>query len=164
MFNKHCKRVKMANIAQLVNVLQAVILTEGDKMIKTPTYHVFKMFSCHQDGTLLESSVNTTKIGLEEQYMVPNLSESVSRDKDGRIHITVGNLSCTDAYDVSSVLMGETIKSVKATVVGGKMDAHNTFDEPDVVEEKALDGISFEGDRIIFNIPASSVVHIEAEI
>ncbi len=164
MFNKHCKRVKMANIAQLVNVLQAVILTEGDKMIKTPTYHVFKMFSCHQDGTLLESSVNTTKIGLEEQYMVPNLSESVSRDKDGRIHITVGNLSCTDAYDVSSVLMGETIKSVKATVVGGKMDAHNTFDEPDVVEEKALDGISFEGDRIIINIPASSVVHIEAEI
>ena len=83
---------------------------------------------------------------------------------DGKIHITLGNLSCTDAYEVSSTLMGSQIKSVKATVVGGKMDDHNTFDEPDVVSEKAFDNISFEGDRISFTIPASSVMHIEAEI
>ncbi|MBO4604331.1 MAG: alpha-N-arabinofuranosidase [Clostridiales bacterium] len=163
-FNKHCKRVKMANIAQLVNVLQAVILTEGDRMIKTPTYFVFKMYSCHQDGELLESSVNAEQIGLEDQYMVPNLHESVSKDKDGKIHITLANLSCTDAYDVSSTLMGAQIKSVKASVVGGSMDDHNTFDEPDVVSEKAFDNISFEGDRISFKIPASSVMHIEAVI
>ncbi|MBR3248360.1 MAG: alpha-N-arabinofuranosidase [Clostridiales bacterium] len=163
-FNKHCKRVKMANIAQLVNVLQAVILTEGDRMIKTPTYFVFKMYSCHQDGELLESSVNAEQIGLEDQYMVPNLHESVSKDKDGKIHITLANLSCTDAYDVSSTLMGVQIKSVKASVVGGRMDDHNTFDEPDVVSEKTFDNISFEGDRISFKIPASSVMHIEAVI
>ena len=154
----------MANIAQLVNVLQAVILTEGDKMIKTPTYYVFKMYSCHQDGTLVESSVKTDKIGLEDQYMVPNLHESVSKDKDGKIHITLGNLSCSEAYDVSSTLMGNSIKSVKASVVGGKMDDHNTFDAPDVVSEKAFDAISFEGDKLSFKIPASSVMHIEVEI
>ena len=163
-FNKHCKRVKMANIAQLVNVLQAVILTEGDKMIKTPTYYVFKMYSCHQDGELLESSVNAEKIGLEDEYKVPNLHESVSKGKDGKIHITLGNLSCSEAYDVSSTLMGNSIKSVKATVVGGKMDDHNTFDEPEIVSEKVFDGVSFEGDKLSFKIPASSVMHIEVEI
>jgi alpha-N-arabinofuranosidase len=163
-FNKHCKRVKMANIAQLVNVLQAVILTEGDKMVKTPTYHVFKMFSCHQDGELLESSLNSEKIGLEDEYMVPNLQESVSKGKDGKVHITLGNLSCTDPYEVSSTLMGASIKSVKASVVGGKMDAYNTFDDPDVVTEKAFDGVKFGGDKLTFTIPASSVMHIEVEI
>ncbi|MGN1188361.1 MAG: alpha-N-arabinofuranosidase, partial [Lachnospiraceae bacterium] len=87
-FNKHCDRVKMANIAQMVNVLQSVLLTEGDKMIKTPTYHVFNMYKYHQDAELLDSFIQTEKIGLEEQYMVPNLNESVSLGKDGRIHIT----------------------------------------------------------------------------
>ena len=140
----------MANIAQLVNVLQAVILTEGDKMVKTPTYYVFKMFSAHQDGELLESTINTDKIGLEDQYMVPNLHESVS--------------SCTDSYDVASSLMGESIKSVKATVLAGKMDAYNDFDNPDVVSEKVFDEIKIDGDKITFKIPASSVMHIEVEI
>ena len=63
----------MANIAQLVNVLQSVILTDGPEMIKTPTYHVFKMYSAHQDATLVDSYIETEKIGLEEEYMVPNL-------------------------------------------------------------------------------------------
>ena len=163
-FNKHCKRVKMANIAQLVNVLQAVILTEGDKMVKTPTYYVFKMFSRHQDGELLESSLNCSKIGLEDEYMVPNLHESVSKGKDGKVHITLGNLSCTDSYEVASNLMGEAIKSVKATIVGGKMDDYNTFDNPAVVTEKAFDDIKIDGDKLVFTIPASSVMHIEVEI
>ena len=89
---------------------------------------------------------------------------TTDRSGDGKIHITLGNLSCTDAYEVSGTLMGSQIKSVNATVVGGKMDDHNTFDEPDVVSEKPFDNISFEGDRISFTIPASSVMHIEAEI
>ena len=122
------------------------------------------MFSCQQDGTLLESSVNTTRIGLEDEYMVPNLSESVSKDSEGKIHITLANLSCTDAYEVAGNLMGEEIKSFKASVVGGKMDAHNTFDEPSVVEEKVFDDIKVDGSKIMFKIPASSVIHIEAVI
>ena len=107
---------------------------------------------------------NAEKIGLEDEYKVPNLHESVSKGKDGKIHITLGNLSCSEAYDVSSTLMGNSIKSVKATIVGGKMDDHNTFDEPEVVSEKVFDGVSFEGDKLSFKIPASSVMHIEVEI
>ena len=72
-FNKHCDRVKMANIAQLVNVLQAVILTEGDKMIKTPTYHVFNMYKYHQDGELLDSYIETKKSVLKTRTWFPTL-------------------------------------------------------------------------------------------
>ncbi len=88
-FNKHSDRVKMANIAQMINVLQAVILTEGSKMIKTPTYHVFDMYKYHQDADLLDSTLETETVGLEEENMVPNLSESVSIDADGVMHITM---------------------------------------------------------------------------
>jgi alpha-N-arabinofuranosidase len=163
-FNKHCKRVKMANIAQLVNVLQAVILTEGPKMIKTPTYYVFKMFSCHQDNELLESSIDTESIGLEEKYMVPNLTESVSKDKDGRIHITLTNLSATDSYEIESDIVGSDIKSVKGSVVSGAITAHNTFDEPDVVKEEVFDAFETKGDKLTFKIPAASVMHIEVTV
>ena len=160
-FNKHCKRVKMANIAQLVNVLQAVILTEGEKMVKTPTYHVFKMYSCHQDNELLESSVDTKQIGLEDDYMVPNLTESVSRAKDGRIHITLTNLSLDEAYDIEALIPGLDIKSAAGEMVGGAKDALNTFDEPDNVKIEKFDDIKIEGDKILFKIPASTVLHIE---
>ena len=64
-FNKHSDRVKMANLAQMVNVLQSVLLTEGDKMVKTPTYHVFNMYKYHQDATLVESSIETETIGTQ---------------------------------------------------------------------------------------------------
>ena len=160
-FNKHADRVKMANIAQLVNVLQAVILTEGEKMIKTPTYYVFKMYSAHQDNDLLESSIDTKKVGLEDEYMVPNLTESVSVDRSGKIIITVTNLSLDEEAMIESVLLGANIKDVKAKIVKGKMDDHNTFDAPDVVKEEEFKNISFKNDKIRYTIPPSSVMCIE---
>ncbi|MBQ7863641.1 MAG: alpha-N-arabinofuranosidase, partial [Lachnospiraceae bacterium] len=102
-FNKHCDRVKMANIAQMVNVLQSVILTEGAKMILTPTYHVFKMYNCHQGAELLDSYVETVKIGTEKDQ-VPNLTESVSLGTDGKIHITMTNLSVNEDYEIEGLL------------------------------------------------------------
>ena len=163
-FNKHCNRVKMANIAQLVNVLQAVILTEGDRMIKTPTYHVFNMYKHHQGGTLVASHINADTIGLEKEYMVPNLHESCSKDKNGKYHITLANLSCSDPYDIETTLTGNPVKSVKAQIVEGKMDAKNTFDEPDTVSVKDFDPVSSENDKIRFTIPACSVMLLEVEL
>ena len=154
----------MANIAQLVNVLQAVILTEGPKMIKTPTYYVFKMFSSHQDNELLESSIDTETIGLEKEYMVPNLTESVSKDKDGKIHITLTNLSAADSYEIETSLLGNAVKAVKGEIVTGKITDHNTFDEPDVVKDEDFDAFKFDSDKITFSIPASSVMHIEVTV
>ena len=130
-------------------------------MIKTPTYHVFKMYSCHQDNELLHSTIDTKTIGLEEQYMVPNLTESVSRDKEGKIHITLTNLSLDESYDIEAVLADLDIKSVTAEVVAGTMNAKNTFEEPENVKIEVYDDVRIEGDKLIFKIPSSSVLHIE---
>ena len=154
----------MANIAQLVNVLQAVILTEGEKMIKTPTYYVFKMYSAHQDNELLESTIDTKQVGLEDEYMVPNLTESVSVDRAGRIHITITNLSLDEEAPVESSLLGETVKGVKGTVIKGKMDDHNTFDEPAKVKDVPFENIMFKNDKIRYTVPACSVLHLEVEV
>ena len=98
-FNKHCDRVKMANIAQMVNVLQSVILTEGAKMLLTPTYYIFRMYKYHQNAQLIESFVETEEIGTEE-HKIPDLTESVSMDAEGSIHITLGNASVAEAKEV----------------------------------------------------------------
>ena len=163
-FNKHCDRVKMANIAQLVNVLQAVILTEGKKMLLTPTYHAFKMYQCHQDNDLVSSYLETDKIGAEEEYQVPNLHESVSVDKDGVVHITVANLSATEAYELESVLWDTKVKEVSATVLSGEMHAHNTFENPDSVHTEAFQDYQVENERIRITVPACGIVHMAVTV
>lgn len=107
LFNKHSDRVKMANIAQMVNVLQSMILTEGEKLVKTPTYHVFDLYQVHQENDLLASSLETEQVGLEDEYMVPNLTESVSIDADGVLHITMTNVDLEKAYPVEAVILGK---------------------------------------------------------
>jgi alpha-N-arabinofuranosidase len=161
-FNKHCDRVKMANIAQLVNVLQAVILTEGEQMLLTPTYHVFKMFKCHQDAELLESWVESENIGLGE-YQVPNLQESVSLGKDGLVHITLNNLSLTDTYPINVSLAGMKIAAATGEILTGGMSDHNTFEDKDKVKTESFGGIQIENDGLIFEIPPCSVVHVAVE-
>lgn len=159
-FNKHCDRVKMANIAQLVNVLQAVILTEGEAMVKTPTYHVFKMYSAHQGNKLLESIIDTKEIGLEDEYMVPNLTESASVDENGTIHITLTNLSCSESYDIEALLPDENISECVAEIVTGNMGDFNSFDNPTLITTKAFTDVKMDNDKIKFPIPACSVMHI----
>lgn len=160
-FNKNCNRVKMANIAQMVNVLQAVILTEGSKMVKTPTYHVFNMYKYHQDGELLDSFIETREIGLEEQNMVPDLSESVSVDREGRIHVTVANLSVSEAREIETIVSGEKVKAAQGEILVGGMKDHNTFDKPEQVKPVPFEGVKLTGgESLSFQIPACSVVHL----
>ncbi|MGN1148872.1 MAG: alpha-N-arabinofuranosidase [Lachnospiraceae bacterium] len=163
-FNKHCDRVRMANIAQLVNVLQAVILTEGEKMILTPTYHVFNMYKHHQEAELLDSFLETENIGIEKEYQVPNLNESVSVDKNGRIHITMNNLSVEKAYEVEGIFAETAIKEVKGTVLTGDMCAHNTFEEPEKVHPIQYDAFRIVENKLVFSIPACSVLHLEVTV
>ena len=160
LFNKHCDRVKMANIAQMVNVLQAVILTDGDKMIKTPTWHAFNLYKVHQDGELLESSIETKEVGTETNK-VPNLSESVSMDAKGKIHVTLTNLSLDEDTDIEALFAHTPIKSVKGTILTGKMTDHNTFDKPEKVKSKKFNGATIDGETVKFTIPACSVLHLE---
>lgn len=162
LFNKHCDRVRMANIAQLVNVLQAVILTEGEQMLLTPTYHVFDLYKCHQDGELLDSFLETKEIG-EEDAKVPNLTESVSLGCDGKIHITMGNLSPDESYEIEGILAETGIKSIKGRILTGQMQDHNTFDDPDKVHTRSFERIGCQGNRLTFTIPPCSVLELEVE-
>ncbi|MDO4297125.1 MAG: alpha-L-arabinofuranosidase C-terminal domain-containing protein [Lachnospiraceae bacterium] len=162
-FNKHSDRVKMANIAQMVNVLQAVILTDGPEMIKTPTWHVFNMYKHHQDATLVDSYLETETIGEEAQYMVPNLTESASIDADGKLQITVANLSLTDSYPVDARITGFCGEKVTAEILCEEMHAMNTFEDPEAVVTKCFDGVERVHGGLKFTIPACSVVHITVE-
>ena len=164
-FNKHCDRVKMANLAQMVNVLQSVILTEGPKMIKTPTYHVFHMYRHHQGATLLNSTltgVGETGIG---EWKVPEVTESVSEDAEHIITVTLNNLSADEEKEIEIVIAGdEHIYSVKeAKVVSAEMHAHNTFDAPELVKEEVFTAYKKCADGIKIMLPPCSVVELRLQ-
>ena len=156
-FHKHSDRVKMANIAQLVNVLQAVILTEGEKMVLTPTYYVFKMFQGHQGAQLIDSFMETEEIGTGGNT-VPNLHESASIQEDGTINLSVSNLSSDTSYEVDSIIVETEVKEVKAEILSGATDAYNTFDRPEQIKAECYDNYEVTGKGIRFTIPACSIV------
>ena len=164
-FNKHCDRVKMANLAQMVNVLQSVILTEGPKMIKTPTYHVFHMYRHHQGATLLNSTltgVGETGIG---EWKVPEVTESVSEDAEHIITVTLNNLSADEEKEIEIAFAGdEHVYSVKeAKVVSAEMHAHNTFDVPELVKEEEFTAYKKCGNGIKVMLPPCSVVELRLQ-
>ena len=158
-FNKHCERVKMANIAQMINVLQSVILTEGEKMVLTPTYYAFYLYQNHQDATLVDSYLQTNQIGTEK-YQVPNLHESVSISKDGHLNITINNLSVTENYEVQMILTDWKAEDIKGTILTGKMNAYNTFEEPENVKLYDFKDYTITEQGIKLIIPACSVLHL----
>lgn len=158
-FNKHSDRVKMANIAQLANVLQSVVLTEGSKMLLTPTYHVFDLYKAHQGGTLIDSFIETETIG-NEKSAVPNLHESVSMNSKGNITATVCNLSVTDDYDIELSIFDKGVKSAKATILHNKMNACNTFENPANVCTEEFTDIVMKDGKLRFKIPACSVLSL----
>lgn len=162
-FNKHCDRVKMANIAQMVNVLQSVILTEGAKMLLTPTYYVFHMYKYHQNAQLLDSFLEIDEIGTEN-CKVPAVSESVSMNDDGTIHITLGNLSPTAQQEIEIQFYEQKPIQVNGTVLTGSMTAHNTFDQPDTIKEQEFTAYSVTGQNTIqLTLPSCSVLHLEVK-
>ncbi len=152
-FNNHSDRVVMANIAQCVNVLQSVILTEGERMIKTPTYHVFDMYKEHQDAMLADSFIDD-KSGL------PDISQSVSV-KDGKMHITISNASLTEEKEINAEISGFDFNKVSAEILTEDVHAHNTFDIPNKVETKTFTNVKMSENTLKFTLPPCSVVAIE---
>ncbi len=159
-FNKHCDRVKMANIAQMVNVLQAVILTEGEKMILTPTYHVFHMYRQHQGATLLETRLTGVREIGPEEWSVPAITESTSVDQDGVITVTMNNLSTTQKETVDVELVDGTISVVEARIVSGDIHDYNSFEQPEQVVEKEYTDYNVDAEGLHVILPPASVVEI----
>jgi alpha-N-arabinofuranosidase len=158
-FNKHCDRVYMANIAQTVNVLQAIILTEGGKMVLTPTYYVFDLYQHHMDAKELACEVEAAQLGTEK-FRVAGVTASAS-EKDGFVTVTLSNLDPDKADEVVISLPGAA--EVTGRILQGKMDAYNDFGNSPLKTE-AFSDFEIRGDEIHVRMPACSVAELRVKI
>lgn len=163
-FNKHSDRVRMANLAQTINVLQSVILTEGADMLLTPTYHVFDLYKEHQDSDLVESSIETRNIGLDEEFLVPEITESASVAADGTLHITLTNASLCDTLPIEAVVQGHAVLSAKGEMVHGAMAEKNTFEEPEQIAVQKFTDCRITEEGFVLNLPPRSVVRLSVTL
>lgn len=162
-FNKHSDRVKLATIAQMINVLQSVILTEGEKMVLTPTYYVFHLFKEHMDATLLDTFMETEKIGTGKN-LIDNLFESSSVDADGNITVTICNTSMTANQNVDATLYGVVAESAEAEIlVSGDPHDCNTFEEPCKVGLKQH-AVNLTENGFYMEVPAASVIRVRIQV
>jgi len=158
-FNSHSDRVRMANLAQMVNVLQSVILTEGNKIVLTPTYHVFDLYKGHQNSTLIESYIQQDLIGTDEAQ-VPTLNVSASEGIDGKVRVTITNLSATESQDLICHLSGNTFSSASIRYISGDIDDFNDFGKPQKVSIETMPDITIDNNTFILDIPACCVMEI----
>jgi alpha-N-arabinofuranosidase len=160
-FNNHADRVKVANLAQMVNVLQSVILTKDDKMVLTPTYYVFKMFRVHQEAKLLTTNLRCEDYSYNGKS-IPAITASASVDADGKVHITLANLNPSKEITVTCPLIGNTYKTVTGEVLtASEMAAYNSFEKPDAVKTAPFSGFKMKDNVLMITMPAKSVVAIE---
>ena len=158
-FNKHSDRVKMANIAQLVNVLQSVILTDGEDMLLTPTYHVFEMYKEHQDAILLGSFIENETIGTENEK-IAMLSESASMAEDGSINLTLVNASDDKAEEVKVITVEHKAEKVEGRIITAEMHEYNDFSSKNKVKAEDYTDFKIESDGITLKVPAMSVINL----
>ena len=162
-FNKHADRVQMANLAQTVNVLQAVVLTDEEKMILTPTYWVFYMYKVHQNATLLPISFTSNKYK-QGNREIDAVSVSASKDENGKIHITLVNADLNNEQKIDTQLLGAKAKKVNGQILTtDKIDDHNSFDNPSKVKVKDFNGASLSNGNLSITLPPSSVVMLELQ-
>lgn len=160
-FNNHCERVRMANLAQTVNVLQAVILTDKEKIILTPTYHVMEMYNVHHDAVMLPITVQTDSYVVGDEK-VDAVSCSASKDKSGSIHVSLVNVDINRPHEVNLDLQGVKVNSIKGRILTSeKVQDHNTFDNPDKISPKTFNTFLQNENNLKVTIPPFSVVVLE---
>jgi alpha-L-arabinofuranosidase len=162
-FNQNADRVQMANIAQTVNVLQAMILTEGKQMILTPTYHVFEFYNVHHDALLIPMDLDQGTYEFNGESIRP-LTATASRpsaDSDV-INITISNLDPTAGRTVETAINGFNASSVSGRILtADDMTAHNTFENPNVVAPAPFDGARISDGKLVIDLPPMSLVVLE---
>jgi alpha-N-arabinofuranosidase len=164
-FHRHADRLVMANIAQTLNVLQAMILTDPDSkaLVLTPTYHVFQMNKGHQDAASLRVDVRgalpSRTVG---EATLETVSISASR-KDGRLLVSLSNLDTEAAADVEIDLRGGTLGEIESLILtAGALQEHNTPESPESVAPRPHKGVSVAGDTLRVHLPAHSFVTVSA--
>jgi alpha-N-arabinofuranosidase len=164
LFQHHADRISMANIAQMINVLQAMILTDKDKMVLTPTYHVFEMYKVHQGATSLPIALSTPDY-VFGQDKIPAVSAAASRDHAGKVHVSLVNANPNSAITVACTLAGLTAKSATGRILTSPaMQDHNTFAAPDVVKPQPFNGAKLDANgQLTVTLPSKSVVVLTLE-
>ena len=165
-FHKYTDRVKMANIAQIANVLQSMILTKEDKMVLTPTYHVFKMYNVHQDAVHIPLNIECeqrqvrARMGRDgEQRTLPMLGATASKSKDGTLYISLSNVDLNEKNEVKIDLGGFSAKNVCGEILTcKKITDKNTFEQPDVVKTEVFKGAKLSKGQLVVKLPAMSIV------
>lgn len=160
-FAKHVDRVKMSAIAQMVNVLQAMVLTDGAKMVLTPTYHVFAMYKPYMDGTVLPIEIAAPQYR-HSKWAMPAISASAVRGKDGVVRVALANLDPNRAHTISARLSGVSAERASGQILTAPaINTLNSFDAPNAVTPKPFAGGRLAGDVLSVALPAKSVVMLE---
>ncbi len=162
MFHKYSDRIRLCNLAQTINVLQSIILTEGAKMIKTPTYYVFDLLKGHQEAD------HVPVIWAEQPELIdmdlPNVDISASTVSDSKAYVSLVNLSAKEATTITLNFAHKKAAKVRGMYMDGdgKCTAHNTFEEPDAVYEKELECVIKDGELVV-ELPVCAIAGIEID-
>jgi len=161
-FNNHAERVRGANLAQIVNVLQAVILTNEEKMLLTPTFHVMKMYNVHQDATLVPMDIESPTYEFNGKKLTA-VNSSASKDASGALNISLTNIDFHKSHEVTINLRGEDFSKVSGQILASaNISDHNTFEQPNKVSVKDFSGAKLEKGVLKLIIPAYSVIVLKA--
>ena len=161
-FHKYTARLKMANIAQIVNVLQSMILTKDKEIVLTPTYYVFKMYKVHQDATYLPLELNCEIMNVRGNRVVPSISATSSKDKNGIIHLSLSNVDADNAQEVTINL--PDVKASKATgeiLTSTNLTDYNSFENPNNVKLATFKEVKINKGVLKVKLPAKSIVTLE---
>jgi alpha-N-arabinofuranosidase len=160
-FNQNADRVKVANLAQAVNVLQSVILTSGPKIVLTPTYHVFRMFSVHQGATLVNTDLRCEDY-VHGERKIPAVSASASIDRGGALHVSLANLNPDKAIAITCPIIGDSFKTASGEILtADEMGAFNSFEDPERVKVISFSSFRLKEGTLSVVLPSKSVVVIE---
>ena len=161
-FVRHADRVRMANIAQMINVLQAMIMTEKEKMVQTPTYYVYKMYVPFQDATFVPLSFDAGTY-THDDITLPRVDAIAARDMTGKLWLAITNVDPNHSADIELTLAGAPPKSASGeTLTAPKVDSVNTFDAPNTVVPKPITA-KIEGGKLSLKLESKSVTVVSVE-
>lgn len=160
-FNNHADRVRMANLAQIVNVLQAVILTDKEKIILTPTYHVMEMYNVHQDALLVPSQLISNDF-VQGNSRIQAVTVSASKNQNGKLYISLTNIDNKNSQEIDISINGFKANKLSGRILTStKVQDHNTFDNPTNISPKPFKSATLIKGNLKVSLPPNSVVVLE---
>ncbi len=161
LFHRYADRIRIANLAQTINVLQAIILTKDDNMVLTPTYHVFDLLKGHQGGHFLPFAWDEAPDTIQKGLPQVDLSASIKED---RITLSLVNLSTEQNADLNLALQGAVPSSASGRLLSGRPTDHNSFEEPNRIAIRELENLSLRGEKLRLSLPPCAIASVDIHL